>query len=141
MHRETGIMKELSLMNKIGAQNFSTVEKHFRKMIRKIMVLSLDKPSAAGSTSNAQTSHQLGYGVSYRSRQHQNTALNNSNQTSQTTSSLPLSENLPSHLHLAAVMGERTAIEKQTFGKLTLDSGQTLTESKIDWLISKFIEG
>ena len=38
-------MKELSLMNKIGAQNFATVEKHFRKMVRKIMVLTLDKPT------------------------------------------------------------------------------------------------
>ena len=54
--------------------------------------------------------------------------------------SLPLSENLPSHLHIAAVMGERTQLEKQTFGKLTLEGGQILTESKVDWAISKFIE-
>ena len=49
--------------------------------------------------------------------------------------SLPLSEALPSHLHLAAVMGERTQLERQTFGKLTLEANQTLTEDKIDWAI------
>ena len=49
--------------------------------------------------------------------------------------SLPLSEQLPTHLHLAAVMGERTNLERQTFGKLTLDAGQFLTEDKVDWAI------
>jgi len=43
VHRETEITKELALMNKIGGTNFSIVEKHFRKMIRKIFVLTLDK--------------------------------------------------------------------------------------------------
>ena len=54
--------------------------------------------------------------------------------------SLPLSESLPSHLHLAAIMGERTQLEKQTFGKLTLEVNQSLTEDKIDWAIQNFIE-
>lgn len=43
VHRESEIMKELSLMNKIGSQNFALVDKHFRKMTRKILVLTLDK--------------------------------------------------------------------------------------------------
>ena len=37
-------------------------------------------------------------------------------------------------------MGERTHIEKQTFGKLTLEGNQCLTEDKLDWAIQKFIE-
>jgi hypothetical protein len=36
-------------------------------------------------------------------------------------------------------MGERTQLEKQTFGKLTIETGY-LTEEKVDWAISKFIE-
>ena len=32
--------------------------------------------------------------------------------------SLPLTENLPSHLHVAAIMSERTQEEKQNFGKI-----------------------
>jgi len=64
VHRETEILKELSMMNKIGAQNFVAVERHFRKMVRKILVLSLDKTLAQTTTNNS-----LGYGVSYRGRQ------------------------------------------------------------------------
>ena len=45
-------MKDLSYMNKIGNQNFSVVEKHFRKMIRKIFVLTLDKTVAGTNASN-----------------------------------------------------------------------------------------
>jgi len=52
------------MMNKIGAQNFVAVERHFRKMVRKILVLSLDKTLAQTTTNNS-----LGYGVSYRGRQ------------------------------------------------------------------------
>ena len=121
VHCETELMKELSLINKIGAQNFSLVEKHFRKIIRKVFVLTLDKNLNAGPHAN-----HLGFGVSYaRSKTAANSAL----------PSLPLSEALPSHLHLAAVMGERTQFEKETFGKLTLESGQSLTEDKVDWAI------
>ena len=54
--------------------------------------------------------------------------------------SLPLSEALPSHLHIAAIMGERTNLERSTFGKLTLEANQQLTEDKIDWAIQRFID-
>ncbi len=43
VHRESEILKELAFMNKIGGSNFAIVEKQFRKMIRKIFVLTLDK--------------------------------------------------------------------------------------------------
>ena len=36
-------------MNKIGAQTFNAVEKHFKKMLRKIFVLTLDK-AGGGAT-------------------------------------------------------------------------------------------
>ena len=45
VHRESEILKELALMNKVGQQNFNIVEKHFKKMLRKIFVLTLDKQS------------------------------------------------------------------------------------------------
>ena len=134
-HREAEILKELSLMNKLSQQNFNAVEKHFRKMIRKILVLTLDRPAQSQSQTN-----QLGYGVSYRTKQQKNTANAQNDQTNSHVPSLPLSESLPTHLHLAAIMGERTQMEKQTFGKLTLEHGQQLTEDKVDWAVSKFIE-
>lgn len=37
-------------------------------------------------------------------------------------------------------MGERTQLEKQTFGKLQLENGQILTEDRVDWAIQRFIE-
>ena len=49
LHREGEILKELALINKIGSQNFGVVEKHFKKMVRKILVLTLDKGIAMGS--------------------------------------------------------------------------------------------
>lgn len=101
-------------------------------MIRKILVLTLDRAQAGHSTTN-----QLGYGVSLRTKQK---AGANQNDQGSTVPSLPLSENLPTHLHLAAIMGERTQLEKQTFGKFALEHGQSLTENKVDWAISKFIE-
>ena len=45
-------MKDISYMNKIGNQNFAVVEKHFRKMIRKIFVLTLDKTVAGTNAGN-----------------------------------------------------------------------------------------
>lgn len=60
VHRETEIMKELSNLNKIGSQSFALVEKHFRKMIRKVFMLTFDKTLSAASQAS-----QLGYGVSY----------------------------------------------------------------------------
>ena len=47
VQREAAILKELSYMNKIGQQNFAVVEKHFKKMMRKIMGLSIDKASGS----------------------------------------------------------------------------------------------
>jgi len=46
----------------------------------------------------------------------------------------------PSHLQLASIMGERTADEKISFGKIKLEDGVThqLTESNIDWLIEQY---
>lgn len=41
--REAEILKELIPLNRIGQQNFSVIEKHFKKMLRKIFVLTLDK--------------------------------------------------------------------------------------------------
>lgn len=49
VHRETEIMKELTNLNKIGGQNFGLVEKHFRKMIRKVFMLTFDKTLSAAS--------------------------------------------------------------------------------------------
>ena len=49
-------------MNKIGGQNFSIVEKHFRKMVRKIFLLTLDRSTNSAANNPAQG---LGYGVSY----------------------------------------------------------------------------
>jgi hypothetical protein len=50
--------------------------------------------------------------------------------------SLPLSESLPSYLHLAAIMGERTQLEKQSFGSVvSLDAGQSLNDGNVDWAI------
>ena len=49
LHREGEILKELALINKIGSQNFGVVEKHFKKMVRKILVLTLDKGIGMGS--------------------------------------------------------------------------------------------
>ena len=37
-------------------------------------------------------------------------------------------------------MGERTQEEKQTFGKIYLDAGQSLSEDKIDWIIQQHLE-
>ena len=52
MFREAEIMKDLAFMNKIGSQNFTVIEKHFRKMIRKILVLMLDKTVAGSNAGN-----------------------------------------------------------------------------------------
>jgi hypothetical protein len=43
----------------------------------------------------------------------------------------------PSYLQLASVMGERTADERVSFGKVKIEDGVVfnLTESNIDWLI------
>ena len=53
-------------------------------------------------------------------------------------SSLPLTENLPSHLHCAAIMSELTQDEKQSFADVELDS--VLTEDKLDWLIKQLLQ-
>ena len=37
-------------------------------------------------------------------------------------------------------MGERTNLERSTFGKLSLEGNQQLTEDKVDWAIQKFID-
>ena len=52
-----------------------------------------------------------------------------------------LSARLPSHLHLAAVMGEPTADERITFGALTLPltSSQGMTEERADWLVDTYV--
>ena len=49
VHRETEICKDLSPMNKMTPQNFALCEKHFRKMIRKILSLTFDKVPATGT--------------------------------------------------------------------------------------------
>lgn len=43
----------------------------------------------------------------------------------------------PSYLQLASVMGERTADEKASFGKIKVEDGvqHHLTDYNIDWLI------
>lgn len=114
-------------MNKLGGANFALVERNFRKMIRKILVLALDKVPSSGS-------QQPGFGVSHRGRSKKN--INNVS----VVPTLSLAETLPTHVHLVAIMGERTQLEKQTFGKLSFEHGQTLTEDKVDWAIQKFIE-
>ena len=45
----------------------------------------------------------------------------------------------PSHLQLASVMGERTADECVSFGKVKMENGTPqLTESNIDWLLDQY---
>ena len=57
--RETEVMKEMSIMNKVT--HFATVEKNFKKMVRKICMLTFDKDmSGQGAHSKSQS---LGYGV------------------------------------------------------------------------------
>ena len=53
-------------------------------------------------------------------------------------SSLPLTESLPSHLHVAAIMSELTQDEKQSFADVELESG--LTEDKLDWIIQQLMQ-
>ena len=36
-------------------------------------------------------------------------------------------------------MGERTHLEKSSFGKLSLDDGATLSEDRLDWVMQQFI--
>ena len=115
-------MKEMGPLNKMAVQNFNLIEKHYRKMIRKIFVLTFDKAPLQ--------SQHIGFGI-YGTRASRKEKESKTDQAP----SLPLSENLPSHLHLAAIMGERTQEEKQSFGKIELESGQSLTEDRIDWVI------
>ena len=44
--RDLEILKELSVLNKVT--HFNTVEKHFRKMVRKIFLLSFEKEMMQG---------------------------------------------------------------------------------------------
>ena len=49
----------------------------------------------------------------------------------------------PSHLQLACIMGERTADEKASFGKIkTGENGSPLelNESNIDWLLEQYTD-
>ena len=43
-HRENEILKELALMNKLSMSNFALVDRNFRKMLRKILILTIDRP-------------------------------------------------------------------------------------------------
>ena len=36
-------MKEMAPLNKFSPQNFQLIEKHFKKMVRKIFVLTFDR--------------------------------------------------------------------------------------------------
>jgi hypothetical protein len=43
----------------------------------------------------------------------------------------------PSYLHLACIMGERTADERSSFGKIKTE-GVMLAEDQIDWLLNQY---
>ena len=104
-------------LNKFSPQNFQLIEKHFKKMVRKIFVLTFDRAP--------QNNQHMGFGI-YGSKA-------KADSRTEQAPSLPLTENLPSHLHVAAIMSERTAEEKQSFGQMSIDAG--LTEDKLDWVI------
>ena len=92
-------------MNKLSMSNFALVDRNFRKMLRKILILTLDRP------------------VQKKKKKHSN----------ELETSLPLHEVLPSHLHLVAVMNERTQSERENFGKLEMN--QVLSEETLDCVI------
>lgn len=105
--REAEIKKELALCDKA---QLMVVERHIRKMTRKMLLLTIDKPQA-----QPQLIGILPQPVR------------------KPVASSMLQECCPSYLHLAAIMAEQTHDEKLTFGPVQLEFGQ-LTEDKIDWL-------
>ena len=111
LQRERQILKELALMNKLSASSFALVDRHFRKMIRKVFILTLNSIDKVP---------------------------NRSKNCDLMTGSLPLNEALPAHLHVAAIMGESTQQDKEMFGKLKLE--QALSEDNIDLVIDAFVE-
>ena len=128
-HREKEIMKEMGPLNKMAPPHFALIEKHYKKMVRKIFGLTFDKAP--------QQSQHIGFGI-YGGR---GASKKTQEAKGAQAPSLPLSECLPSHLHCAAIMGERTQEERQTFGKIQLEAGSSLAEDKIDWVIAHHLDG
>ena len=95
VQREDEILKEFALMNKLSQSNFALVDKNFRKM--SFALLTFDSKEVTKKSKKA------------------------ANATPNDSTSLPMAETLPSQLHVAVIMAERTAQEKETFGKVELD--------------------
>lgn len=88
-------MKELTNLNKSYVALCSQgVDKHFKKMIRKCLMLTVEQPNALKANNI-------------------------------------LAARLPSNLHVASIMNEKTNDEKQMFGKVNLSEMKTTNQRGI----------